>query len=90
MVHGSPRIARDRQDLGAIQGAHVQIDENEDATQASGVLSLVRANTSNTAKISWNGETMIMQYVKYRAHTWRHPNDTLTERVLFVRPQRKY
>lgn len=55
MVHGSPRIARDRQDLGAIQGAHVQIDENEDATQASGVMSLVGANlrdTSNTAKIS--------------------------------------
>lgn len=52
MVYGSPCIAHDRQDLGAIQGAHVQIDENEDATQASGVLSLVRANTSNTAKIS--------------------------------------
>ena len=30
------------------------------------------------------------QYLKYTAHTCRNPNDTLTKRVPFARPQRRY
>ena len=29
------------------------------------------------------------QYLKYTAHNCRYPNDTLTKRALFARPQRK-
>lgn len=54
-LHGSSLIARDRQVVRAIQGAHRQSGENEDAMQASGVMHQVQANlgeTNNTSKIS--------------------------------------
>jgi len=55
--------ARDRQILRALQGAHRQIRENDDATKASGARRQVQASlrdTNNTVKISWNCQTRMM------------------------------
>jgi len=54
-LHGSSRIAHDRQVVRAIQGGHRQRGENEDAMQSSGGMHQVQANlgdTNNTSKIS--------------------------------------
>jgi len=49
-LHGSSRIAHDRQVVRAIQGGHRQRGENEDAMQSSGGMHL--GDTNNTSKIS--------------------------------------
>ena len=140
MFDGSSCIARNQEVLRALQGAHRPIGEDEDASQASGVMRQVytnlRSTSNNSDPLQWvklescwykflrrmmrggssektqnksdftfkcsrpDRESVVSappqrdfieaHYLKYTAHTCRHPNDTLTKRVPFARPQRRY
>ena len=136
MFDGSSYIARNQQVLRALQGALRPIGEDEDASQASGVMrqvhTILRSTSNNSNPLKWaklesswykfvrrmirggssektqntfkcsspdcervvsappQRDFIEAQYLKYTAHTRRHPNDTLTKRVPFARPQRRY